>query len=191
MGTQNSDTIVIRSLWAADSGHFRDHLLRLDSESRHLRFGMGVGDHFLRDYAERAFTHDGVVFGGFDGEHLRAVAELRPFGGLLPRDAEAAFSVERPCRDQGVATRLLGRVILAARNRSIQTLYMNCLASNRAMQKVAGKHGADLRFEEGSVIGEIIAPRPTYFSLWREAMEENHGFVMAVLDLNTGSRNAA
>ena len=50
----------------------------------------------------------------------------------------------------------MGRIVRAARNRGIRRLYMSCLAENSKMQAIARKHEADLRFEYGEVIGEIL-----------------------------------
>ena len=42
---------TIRKLWPAESGKFRDHLLRLDKSSRRMRFAHSVSDAFIADYA--------------------------------------------------------------------------------------------------------------------------------------------
>jgi GNAT superfamily N-acetyltransferase len=99
------------------------------------------------------------------------------------RPAEAAFSVEKPYQDLGIGSELMGRVIRAARNRGIPRLYMSCLAENSKMQAIARKYDADLRFEYGEVIGEILPGSPNYFSIFAEAVEDRVGFMMAVLDL--------
>ena len=68
---------------------------------------------------------------------------------------------------------------------------MSCLAENSKMQAIARKHEADLKFEFGEVIGEIIPDNASYFSLLAEAMEDRVGYMMAVLDLSTRARRAA
>jgi PAS domain S-box-containing protein len=114
---------------------------------------------------------------------VRAAAELRPLGAYLQGEAEAAFSVERDWQGMGFGTELMGRVIRSARNRGIRRLYMNCLAENRKMQHIARKYEAELKFEEGEVLAELLPAAPNYFSIWRETLENEYGFVMAVLDL--------
>ena len=52
---------VIRRLWPADLSAFREHLLRLDAQSRYDRFAMSVNDDFLTRYAERCFGIDDVI----------------------------------------------------------------------------------------------------------------------------------
>jgi GNAT superfamily N-acetyltransferase len=181
----------IRKLWPNEADKFRDHMLRLDRESRRMRFAHAVSDAFIANYAARMSDFGSVVYGYFDGSELRAAAELRKLGDSWGIEAEAAFSVEKPYQDQGVGSDLMGRVIRAARNRGIQRLYMSCLAENSKMQAIARKHEADLRFEYGEVIGEIVPNSPNYFSVLAEAVEDRVGFMMAVLDLQQRLTSAA
>ena len=128
---------VVRRLWPSDMPAFRDHLLRLDAPSRHDRFAMAVSDEFLANYAERCFGIDDVIYGYFVDGVMRGAGELRGVGlGLDKGSAEAAFSVEVGWRRRGVGTELMGRIVQAARNRGAETLYMSCLARNRAMQGI-------------------------------------------------------
>ena len=85
----------------------------------------------------------------------------------------------------------MGRVIRAARNRGVQRLYMSCLAENSKMQAIARKHEADLRFEYGEVIGQIVPNEPNYFSILQEAVEDRVGYMMAVLDIKNRLVKAA
>jgi GNAT superfamily N-acetyltransferase len=181
----------VRKLWPTETDKFRDHLLRLDKESRRMRFAHGVSDNFIIDYANRMLEMGSVVYGFLEGGEVRAAAELRKLGTTWGQEAEAAFSVERPWQDQGVGTILMGRVIRAARNRGVQRLYMSCLAENGKMQSIARKHEADLRFEYGEVVGEIVPQWPDYFTYLAEAVDDRVGFMMAVLDLQTHAVEAA
>ena len=183
MDHKQSETGSTRKLFVTEFHKYRDHLLRLDGESRRMRFGMMVDDSFVRDYAERLQDMKSIIYGHtVDGE-VRAAAELRPLGNSVSGEAEAAFSVERPYQNSGIGTELLGRVVRAARNRSIHRIYMNCLAENRRMQAVAKKYDAVLEFDQGDVVGRVAPSSAHYFSIWREAVEDEMGFVMAVLEL--------
>ena len=181
----------IRKLWPTETEKFRDHLLRLDKESRRMRFAHGVSDKFIIDYANRVHEMGSIVYSFLEGGEVRAAAELRKLGVAWGQEAEAAFSVERPWQDKGIGTILMGRVIRAARNRGVQRLYMSCLAENGKMQSIARKHEADLRFEYGEVIGEILPPWPDYFTYLAEAVDDRVGFMMAVLDLQDSAVKAA
>ncbi len=173
---------TIRKQWFTETEKFRDHLLRLDAESRRMRFGMNVGNDFIRRYAEQTSRFQSVIYGFFVGRDMRAAAELRMIGASWHGEAEAAFSVEREYQDSGVGTELLGRIIVAARNRGVDRLYMNCLSENRRMQRVARKYEAELFFDHGEVVGKLSPAYPTPLSLWSEALDNGSGFVMAVLE---------
>ena len=181
----------IRKLWPTETDQFRDHLLRLDRDNRRLRFAHGVSDTFIADYASRMNEMGSIVYGYSADGQVRAAAELRKLGDTWGEEAEAAFSVEAAFQDHGIGSDLMGRVIRAARNRGIQRLWMSCLAENSKMQAIARKHEADLRFEYGEVIGEIVPQDANYFSMIAEAVEDRVGFMMAVLDLQNRLVRAA
>ena len=191
MHEQTVPTGTIRKLWPTETAKFRDHLLRLDRQSRRMRFAHGVSDRFVEDYAARMADMGGIVYGYFEGEEVRAVAELKKLGDTWGREAEAAFSVEQPLQEHGIGTLLMGRVIRAARNRGVQHLCISCLAENSKMQAIARHFEAELRFEYGEVVGEIVPEGPNYFSLLAEAVEDRFGYMMAVLDLHNRVVKAA
>ncbi len=174
---------TIRKMWSSESDKFRDHLIRLDRDSRRLRFGMAVSDDFIRDYASRIGDMKCLVYGFYVDGEMRAAAEMRQIGEAWSIDAEGAFSVEHDHQNKGIGTELLGRIIRAARNRGISRLYMNCLAENHKMQRICKKFRAELHFDHGEVVGRVLPALPTYISLWQEAVDDSNGFVMAVLDL--------
>lgn len=176
---------TIRKLWIGEAKAFREHLLRLDADSRRSRFGSPVNEFFISNYAARALGPDSVVHGFFANGMLRAAAELRPFGKGFPAEAEAAFSVEHDFQNHGVGSALLDRTILAAKNRGIRTIYMSCLAENHRMQSIAKKYEADLRFEADEVVGEVANTGPTPLSLLREWIADGHGYATAVLDVHS------
>jgi GNAT superfamily N-acetyltransferase len=174
---------VIRKLWIDRSGPYRDHLLRLDPESRRNRFGGAVSDAFIENYIELSLGLDAVIHGFFVDGMLRGVAELRPLGKTFDGEAEAAFSIEKPWQSHGVGSALLERTLLAARNRGIKLMHMACLANNRRMIDLAKKFDAELKFDFGSVVGEVEAPHPTPMSVLREFVADTHGFATAMLDV--------
>src|SRR5579872_7596773 len=138
---------MIRKLWVGETELYCDHLLRLDAVSRHNRFGGGISDDFIRAYTESLNSTNSVVHGFFVDGVLRGAAELRPLVLVPDRDAELAFSIEKPWQSHGVGTALLERTLLAARNRGYKLLHMACLADNRRMQQLARKFEAELTFD--------------------------------------------
>lgn len=191
MSTEPMAKAIIRKLWPTENDKFRDHLLRLDKDSRRLRFAHGVADCFIEDYADRMSDMGGIVVGAFIDGEVRAAAELRKLGDTWGREAEAAFSVERQFQDQGLGSELMGRIIRSARNRGVTLLYMSCLAENAKMQAIARKYDAEMRVEYGEIIGEIVPQTPDYFSIVAEAVEDRVGYMMTVLDLSARLVKAA
>src|SRR5262249_43657000 len=178
-------TSRIRKLWSGESDLYRDHLLRLDFDSRRSRFGCAVSDAFIDRYVAIANGIDSVIHGFFVDGTLRGGGELRPLGPALAEQAEAAFSIEKPWQSHGVGTALLGRTLLAARNRGFKLLHMACLADNRRMQQLALKFDAELSFDFGSVIGEVEAAHPTPLSVMRELITDSTGFATALLEVQS------
>jgi GNAT superfamily N-acetyltransferase len=172
---------TVRKPWVGETELYRQHLLRLDAESRRNRFGGAVSDQFIRRYSGPCALNGAVIYGFFVEGMLRGAAELR----LLARagEAEAALSIERAWQSRGVGTALLKRVLLAACNRKIEHLHMLCLAENRRMQQLARKFDAELSFQSGSVIGELKAPRPTPISVMRELVAEGTDLAAAILNV--------
>ena len=172
---------IVRKLWPGESEAYRDHLLRLDADSRHRRFSGAVGDDFIAQHARSIGDFGAVVYGFFLDGTLRGAAELRP-AAPFAHEAEAAFSVETEWQSHGVGTILLEYVLLAARNRGVTALEMQCLADNRRMQQLARKFAAEFKFDFGSVVGEVDPPRFTALSLAREWTEDAFGVFSAMLD---------
>jgi GNAT superfamily N-acetyltransferase len=176
---------LIRKLWISETDIYRDHLLRLDGESRRRRFSGAVADEFIVSHAATITGADVVVHGFFVDGVLRGAAELRALGSMFAREGEAAFSIEQPWQSHGVGTALLERTLLSARNRGIKLLSMHCLVENDRMQQLARKFEADLKFDFGSVVGEVDPPRSTPLSLMREAVVDTHSVATAILDVHS------
>ena len=178
-----ADGGVIRKVWIGEADKYREHLLRLDADSRRNRFGGALADELILAYAETAMQIGTVMHGFLVDGILRGVAELKPVGTAFPGVAEVAFSIEKPWQSHGVGSALLERTLLAARNRGITFLHMACLADNERMQQLARKFDAELRFDFGSTVGEVAAAHPTPISVAREIVADTHGFATALLDV--------
>jgi GNAT superfamily N-acetyltransferase len=172
----------LRRLRPSETGLLRDHLLRLDPESRLLRFGSPVNDGFIETYVSAARRSGTLVEGAFVDGILRAAAELRPLPGSGPLSAEAAFSVEKSHQGHGLGDLLMKRLIVMAQNRGVRLLYMVCLKENLRMRRLAAKHSAELTILESEVEARVRRTWPTLFSLANEMLWQTEPFVTALFD---------
>jgi GNAT superfamily N-acetyltransferase len=141
----------------------RDHLLRLDHESRHDRFHGFMDDSFIERYAAKCASDGTVIIVYLEDGVVRGAAELHPpdtSPDLLP---EIAFSVEASVRRQGVGSILFRKLIAEARAKGYRYLRITTGAQNDAMRALANKFGAHLTFRYGESTGTIDVreqPRP-------------------------------
>jgi GNAT superfamily N-acetyltransferase len=180
-----------RKLWISDTAALKAHLLRLDPESRRMRFGTPVSDFFIAQYAENALGSHSISHGYFVDGVLRGVAELRGFRGVAGGEAEAAFSVEQDFQNRGIGTELFGRTVLAARNRGISKLFVNFLSQNQRMQAIAKKFDAILTFDSDGVHGKIDTPRANALSYWKEALTDGQDIAETVLQSHARTLRSA
>ena len=172
---------LIRKLWSVETDVYRDHLLRLDAESRRNRFCGTIADSIIRTYAAATRGSDVIVHGFFVDGVLRGAADLR----LNRREAEVAFSIEKRWQSLGIGSVLLERSLLAARNRGIKRLEVCCLMENQRMQQLARKFEAQLTFDFGTVIGKMENPHPTPLSVMQEMAVDGHSFAAAYVDFQS------
>jgi len=176
---------VIRKLWDVETNAYRDHLLRLDAESRRNRFCGSIADDTIRSYAETAHGGDVILHGFFVDGVLRGAADLRIIRPFDRREAEAAFSIEKPWQSRGIGSALLERTRLAARNRFIKHLHVACLPQNQRMQQLARKFDAEIIFDFDTVIGTMENPDPTPLSFMEEMVADGHSFAAASIDFQS------
>ncbi len=87
----------------------RDHLLRLDPQSRHDRFHGFMDDDFIERYAAKCAVDGTVIIAYVEDGVVRGAAELHPPDHSPDSQAEIAFSVETCVRRQGVGSILFRR----------------------------------------------------------------------------------
>ncbi|MBV8262959.1 MAG: GNAT family N-acetyltransferase [Candidatus Eremiobacteraeota bacterium] len=133
----------------------RDHLLRLDLDSRRDRFNGFLDDSFIERYAARCDEDGTLIIGYFVDGLVRGAAELHPPGGSPDQFPEVAFSVEASVRRKGIGTMLFRRLIAEARRKGYRALRITTGASNHAMRALAKKFGARLEFRRGESTGTL------------------------------------
>jgi GNAT superfamily N-acetyltransferase len=139
----------------------RDHLLRLDQESRHDRFNGFMDDSFIERYAAKCADDGTTIIAYIEGGAVRGAAELHPPDQSPDSLPEIAFSVEACVRRQGVGSILFKRLIEEARSKGYHSLRITTGAQNQAMRALANKFGAHLTFRHGESTGSIdLAQQP-------------------------------
>jgi GNAT superfamily N-acetyltransferase len=169
-------TVNTRKLLPYEAFKLGKHLSRLTGEQRSLRFMGTLDDVAVGEHCRHLNWIRTVVVGFFDAGVLRGAAELQVADNHFPILCEAAITVETAWQDKGVATALLRRAVVIARNRSARGVRINCVVDNYRIQHVARKFGARFRREAGESEAEIPAPAPTYWSLCDEAIADGFGW---------------
>ena len=165
-----------RRLWPGDDERVLAHFRRLDDESRRLRFGRAVSDDFLARYCGETDWLRALLLGYVVDGEVRGLGELRRLPGPERRTGEFAVTVEAPWRGRGVGTKLLGRLVVLARNRGVDAVYMLCLLDNRPVQRIAAKLSASLSISWGQMEGRIELGGPSLASHLDEAILEIEGW---------------
>jgi GNAT superfamily N-acetyltransferase len=147
----------------------RDHLLRLDHQSRHDRFHGFMDDGFIERYAAKCASDGTLIIAYLEDGMVRGAAELHPPGTSPDLQPEIAFSVESGLRRQGVGSALFRELIKEARAKGYRTLRITTGAQNDAMRALANKFGAHLTFRYGESTGKIDVEEQPRFDLVRSA----------------------
>jgi GNAT superfamily N-acetyltransferase len=162
----------IRRLRAAERAKVRDHLLRLNGADRQLRFGGYASPARIAAYCAELDLSRALVLSYLVEGEVRAIGELKPLAGCWPRAAEIAISVERPFQGRGVGGKLLRRLVVAARNRLFEHLYMVCLIENGRMVRLARRFDSRLNVDHGEVEARIEPPWPTWWTVLEETLDD-------------------
>jgi GNAT superfamily N-acetyltransferase len=182
--------MTIRKLFPNEATKLCGHLGRLTPDERALRFMGGLDDEAVEAHCEHLNWFRTVVLGFFEEGVLRGAAELHVADSHFPILCEVAITVETAWQDHGMATELLRRALLIARNRSARAVQLNCIWDNFRIQHVAHKFGAHFCNEAGESVAEIITPAPTYSSMCQEMLDDALGWMNLWFDQSSPRRPA-
>ena len=162
----------------------RDHLLRLDPESRHDRFNGFLDDSFIERYAARCASDGTLIVAYMENGIVRGAAELHPPEASDEGVPEIAFSVEACVRRQGVGSILFRRLIAEARWKGYRRLRVTTGVQNQAMRALASKFGAELAFRHGESTGTIDVDQMPQAEFARLAIDAPLNAARAVVNFN-------
>ena len=167
--------VPVRELHAGHREAILNHLLKLGEEDRRLRFGTQTPDEVIEHYVSGLNFNEDAVFGVFDADlQLVAMAHLAYLPAVKgqARAAEFGVSVLPEGRAQGLGTALLERSAVHSRNSNIQTLYVHCLANNKAMMHLAQKAGMKVEYAYGDADAYLKLPPANPGTIVQEAANE-------------------
>lgn len=180
---QSGPVVRVKELAERDRRCLLMHFLSLDANDRGLRFGAAMSDDAVTRYVQMLDFARDAVFGVYDDDlELNAVGHLA----FVPREsipvlheataktqvAEFGVSVVPRARGQGVGSKLFERAAIHCRNRDVDTLTMQCLASNQVMMHIARKSGMEIHCEYGEANAFLKLRPPDPGSVMQEALEE-------------------
>jgi RimJ/RimL family protein N-acetyltransferase len=176
-------TVLVKALSERDRKRVLRHFMALDKDDRLLRFGSVLPDGQVEAYVAKLDFANDIVFGVYNRVfqlagvgHLAFTSRAAHPDSIHYTDkekvAEFGVSVSKTARGQGIGTRLFERAAVHCRNSDVDTLYMQCLSSNRTMMHIAKKAGMEIQREYGEADAHLHLPPPSPASVLAEALEE-------------------
>lgn len=137
----------IRILDSTAFEDYRQHLLRLDAQSRHARFGWAMDDAGINAHSLRVTSEGAAVIGAYIDGTLRGGVELWPAG----ERAEIVFSVEKDWRRLGLGTALIERAVGEAAQQGLTAVEVDTDEFGPAAMSLVRKFATGSRGEDGRV----------------------------------------
>lgn len=160
-----------------------DHLLRLPLNDRYLRFCNTLSDEGIKKYVDRIdlrSTTGEACFAVFDDrKRIIGLCHVAPYT-EGDSSAEMALSVDEDHRKNGISDILFYRGILHCESLGIKRIYMNCLASNTPIQKLARRHGMKVTTDYGESIAALDIKDVNAVAAFLESVQND---TMGVYDL--------
>lgn len=168
--------VPVRELHSNHRGQILNHLLLLNEDDRRLRFGAQTPNEVIGHYVEHLDFKKDKVFGHFDAMlNLIGIAHLAylPMTHDRSQSAEFGVSVLTSGRGRGIGTALLARASVHARNTAIKTLFVHCLAHNKAMMHIARKAGMQVELAYGDADARLRLPPANHSTIVEEATDKH------------------
>ena len=171
---------VIRSLWSSEREQLTAHFLRLSDDDLHRRFHGAISAGQLEDHVDEAFAPHRHVIGFFQDHVLRGAVELDENGPAV----EAAVTVEKGLRNQGVGHALLARALARAGARGHSALVVHTTRTNGPMVGLAQSLDAAMEHDGPDVSGLIPVKRAQPMKLLFDLAMDEARLAAMVLSAN-------
>ena len=160
-----------------------DHLLRLPLNDRYLRFCNTLSDEGIAKYVDQIdlrSTQGEACFVVFDDDkNVIGLCHIAPYA--EKGSAEMALSVDEQHRKAGIGDVLFHRGILHCESLGISKIYMNCLASNTPIQKLARRHGMKVTTDYGESVAALNLNDKNAVVAFLESLQND---TMGLYDIN-------
>ncbi len=169
--------VPIRSLGPNHTGRIYQHLISLDENDRHLRFGYSAQDSHIRRYVDTLNFERDEVFGIYDRKLLLlAIAHLA----YLDVDDQAkcvefGVSVLPHAHTRGYGARLFDRAAMHAANDGISRMFIHALSVNGPMLNIARKAGATVVRDGAESQAQLLLAPSTLDTHVTELLSEQIG----------------
>ncbi len=139
------------------------HLLALDEQDRHLRFGHVASDEQLGHYVAQLNFERDQIFGVFDDQLVLVAMAHLAFDGDPdhPGMAEFGVSVHPRLRGQGIGGRLFHHAVTHARNRGAKSMAIHIARENTSMLSIVRRAGAQISFDGAEAVAHLGLPSDT------------------------------
>jgi len=172
--------ISTRFLGIDDYELYGSWLRKQSKETLATYFGITISDTYVNH------VMDGIVSNS--EEHYFLIASqgatwvgVVHMARISETEMEFGIMVADEYRNQGVADRLMSEAINWIRNRGFDTLYLHCVARNRAMKHLAHKHGLVMHEDHGDTESRTHIPPASMISYAQEAVTRNRNiFIMSL-----------
>ena len=188
------NAIPVRELHAGHKDEILSHLLQLNDEDRRLRFGTQTPDEVIVHYVEHLDFNKDTLFGIFNEDlkligmaHLAYLPDSKGQG----KAAEFGVSVLAEGRAQGLGAALLQRSAVHSRNTQIETLFVHCLTSNKAMMHLAQKAGMRVEHTHGDAEAYLKLSPASPATIVEEAANEQWADLDYAMKSNLKKSNQA
>lgn len=180
------NSLKANKVYRIDKDNYRadiiQHLCRLSSEDRHMRFGVALPDARIEHYVDESLKPNDYLFGVFNDE-----GEMIGFLHLAhdARDKlayEIGLSVDESARKSGIGGKLFEKAVIFAKGLGAKRVYTYCLSENKAMQHLARKSDLKVMLEYGDVTGELVVGDRTHAEILNGLVEIATSDQMMIFD---------
>jgi len=145
--------VEVCTLPATELFGYCEHLLRLDRQSRHARFGWAIDDNGIQAHCLRIAAQGATVVVARADNAVRGGIEIWP---VSSSRAEIVFSVESDWRNRGLASSLISQVVSEANKQNIASLEIELDDFHPIVVHLIEKFGGSCHGRDG-VRGKIAA----------------------------------